>query len=332
MGAALFGVSLAAYLLSGVAFLAALVSGRKRLDAAGFALQGVGLAAGAVGFALAWRETGYPPMRNLFESLTLMAHLLVGWHLLQARIRRFEAFGPLSGFAGGLLLAWASTTGGPAEHTLPALQNSLWLTSHVFLSMLSYAVVLAACAAALMKLMGDGGAHRVCAAGVTVFLVCGGAAYLVLGALKKAGVAATGGPLETGGVVLAAAFVGGALALPLFWTAMTRWGGFARLEGSTKPERALQGTSLAALAFLSLAIMTGSVWGDVAWGRYWGWDPKEVWAFITWVSLLSYLHLRRSGGRAAALAPWAVVAGFLTVLFNYFGVNFLLVGLHSYAG
>ena len=57
-----------------------------------------------------------------------------------------------------------------------------------------------------------------------------------------------------------------------------------------------------------------------------------MWAFITWLSLLSYLHLRRSGGRAAALAPWAVVAGFLTVLFNYFGVNFLLAGLHSYAG
>jgi ABC-type transport system involved in cytochrome c biogenesis permease subunit len=91
--------------------------------------------------------------------------------------------------------------------------------------------------------------------------------------------------------------------------------------------------TIAMIAFplMTLSIITGSVWGDVAWGRYWGWDPKEVWALITWLSLLSYIHLRLPDSRWRDLSPWVLVIGFITVLFNYFGVNFLLSGLHSYA-
>lgn len=80
------------------------------------------------------------------------------------------------------------------------------------------------------------------------------------------------------------------------------------------------------------ALIAGPIWARYAWGRYWGWDPKEVWAFITWVAYAAYLHARATAGwrgrRAAALA----LVGFGALWFNFIGVNFFISGLHSYAG
>ncbi len=81
---------------------------------------------------------------------------------------------------------------------------------------------------------------------------------------------------------------------------------------------------------LTLGIITGSVWANSAWGRYWGWDPKETWSLITWFIYLLVLHSRLlSGWRGKMFAVFSIV-GFLCVLFTYFGVNYL-PGLHSYA-
>lgn len=81
---------------------------------------------------------------------------------------------------------------------------------------------------------------------------------------------------------------------------------------------------------LSLGIITGSIWANVAWGSYWSWDPKETWSLITWLVYASVLHARLTRGwRGKRLAVLSIV-GFFCVLFTYFGVN-LLPGLHSYA-
>jgi ABC-type transport system involved in cytochrome c biogenesis permease subunit len=77
--------------------------------------------------------------------------------------------------------------------------------------------------------------------------------------------------------------------------------------------------------FLTIGIVTGAFWADRAWGIFWSWDQKEIWALITWVLAGLSLHLRRPRGRAVALA-FANAA----MLFTYFGVTFLLPGLHSY--
>ena len=81
--------------------------------------------------------------------------------------------------------------------------------------------------------------------------------------------------------------------------------------------------------FLTVGIITGSVWANSAWGSYWSWDPKETWSLITWFVYATLLHARLmrgwQGGRIAALSS----VGFMAVLFTYFGVN-LLPGLHSY--
>jgi len=83
--------------------------------------------------------------------------------------------------------------------------------------------------------------------------------------------------------------------------------------------------------WLSLGIITGSVWANSAWGTYWSWDPKETWSLITWLVYAALLHARSMQGWRGKRVAWLSVAGFGCVLFTYFGVNFLLSGLHSYA-
>lgn len=83
--------------------------------------------------------------------------------------------------------------------------------------------------------------------------------------------------------------------------------------------------------FLTIGIITGAVWANSAWGTYWSWDPKETWSLITWLIYAAYLHCRYMKGWRGRRAAWMSIAGFLSVLFTYFGVNFFLSGLHSYA-
>lgn len=83
--------------------------------------------------------------------------------------------------------------------------------------------------------------------------------------------------------------------------------------------------------WLSVGIITGSVWANSAWGTYWSWDPKETWSFITWLIYAALLHARNMKGWKGERVAWLSMIGFGCVLFTYFGVNFLLSGLHSYA-
>lgn len=82
---------------------------------------------------------------------------------------------------------------------------------------------------------------------------------------------------------------------------------------------------------LTLSIVLGAIWAEQVWGSYWTWDPKETWALITWIIYAIYLHLHRQRGWRGKKARILLIAGFIMVLFTFFGVNFLLPGLHSYA-
>jgi cytochrome c-type biogenesis protein CcsB len=83
--------------------------------------------------------------------------------------------------------------------------------------------------------------------------------------------------------------------------------------------------------FLTVGIMSGAVWANSAWGTYWSWDPKETWSLITWFIYAVFLHCRFMRGWKGKRAAWISVLGFASVIFTYFGVNYLLIGLHSYA-
>lgn len=82
----------------------------------------------------------------------------------------------------------------------------------------------------------------------------------------------------------------------------------------------------------TFAVIAGAIWAENAWGRYWGWDPKETWAFITWVVYAGYLHARSTAGWRGDRASWIAILGLVAFLINYFGVNIFVNSLHSYAG
>lgn len=79
------------------------------------------------------------------------------------------------------------------------------------------------------------------------------------------------------------------------------------------------------------ALIAGPIWAQYAWGKYWGWDPKEVWAFVTWVVYAGYLHARVTAGWKGRAAAIIALVGFTTFVFNFVGVNLFVPGLHSYA-
>ena len=82
----------------------------------------------------------------------------------------------------------------------------------------------------------------------------------------------------------------------------------------------------------TFAIVAGAIWAENAWGRYWNWDPKETWAFITWVVFAGYLHARATAGWSGRKAAAIALLGLSCFVFNYFGVNIWFTGLHSYGG
>lgn len=82
--------------------------------------------------------------------------------------------------------------------------------------------------------------------------------------------------------------------------------------------------------WLSGGIISGAVWANSAWGTYWSWDPKETWSLITWFIYAATLHARFTRGWQGKRIAWLAIIGFFCVIFTYFGVNFLLSGLHSY--
>lgn len=82
----------------------------------------------------------------------------------------------------------------------------------------------------------------------------------------------------------------------------------------------------------SFAVITGAIWAEQSWGRYWGWDPKETSAFLTWVAYAGYLHARATRGMKGRNAGWLAILAFAVLMFTYFGVNLVISGLHSYAG
>lgn len=89
-------------------------------------------------------------------------------------------------------------------------------------------------------------------------------------------------------------------------------------------------TMIFGFIWLSVGIITGAIWANSAWGTYWSWDPKETWSLITWFFYAITLHARYTRGWSGKRLAILALCGFASVMFTYFGVNFLLSGLHSY--
>ncbi|HET9563687.1 MAG TPA: c-type cytochrome biogenesis protein CcsB [Mycobacterium sp.] len=105
-----------------------------------------------------------------------------------------------------------------------------------------------------------------------------------------------------------------------------------RLPDAQTLDRIAYRTTIFAFPVFGFGVIFGAIWAEEAWGRYWGWDPKETVSFIAWVIYAAYLHARSTAGWRDKKAAWINVAGFVAMVFNLFFINLVTVGLHSYAG
>jgi cytochrome c-type biogenesis protein CcsB len=104
------------------------------------------------------------------------------------------------------------------------------------------------------------------------------------------------------------------------------------LPDAVKLENLAYLVTVVGFVFWTFTLIAGSIWAERAWGRYWGWDTKEVWTFIIWVIYAGYIHARATRGWRGARSAWLAIIGFSAVMFNYTVVNLFFKGLHSYSG
>jgi cytochrome c-type biogenesis protein CcsB len=107
---------------------------------------------------------------------------------------------------------------------------------------------------------------------------------------------------------------------------------FSRLPAAATLDRVAHRTAVFGFPIYTFAMIAGAIWAESAWGRFWGWDPKETWMFISWVVYAGYLHARTTAGWRGRPAAWVNIVGFAVVLFNLLYVNMVSTGLHSYGG
>ncbi|MGH3387272.1 MAG: c-type cytochrome biogenesis protein CcsB, partial [Actinomadura sp.] len=136
----------------------------------------------------------------------------------------------------------------------------------------------------------------------------------------------------TAAITATGAFTVGGISTALYLAAARGGDGASRLPSAETLDRLAHRVIMFAFPIWTFAIIAGAIWADQAWGRYWGWDPKEIWSFVTWVVYAGYLHARATAGWKGRKAAAISLVAYGCLLFNFFGVNYMFSGLHSYAG
>ena len=292
----------------------------------------LGFIGNTAGILMRWVESyrlgiGHAPFSNLYESLVFFAWTIILIYLFIERKFGNRIIGAFSTPIACLAMAYASLKPGitsDIQPLIPALKSN-WLIAHViacFIGYAAFAIAFGISAMYLMKRVQD--EEKVVwldfAKPITVFLF----------------VALFSRVLLVGNWALSVL-----TALPICLVFYAGVFMVRRMPSDTKtrllekfPEpRFLDELGyqmvLFGFLFLSVGIITGAVWANSAWGRYWGWDPKETWSLITWFVYATVLHARMMRGWRGQRIAYLSMVGFAAVLFTYFGVN-LLPGLHSY--
>jgi cytochrome c-type biogenesis protein CcsB len=303
---------------------------------------------------------GRVPWANMYEYSSLLALIAVvaGLVVIQRRL----GYGHLMGFV--LALAVLSMTSAlllfaEAGPVVPALE-SYWIKIHTSAAMFSSSIFMIGFAATALYLVKDAAERRVAArsgsgyGGSTV-----GAASVTDADDRPEGYEGDVGLDERVVSLLAQRDALSPLWFPILPFAVTAgftlvvWrapvaaliaGSVAALLGTATwyavpylpPAATLDNLAYRTVAFAfpiwTFAVIAGAIWAEEAWGRYWGWDPKETASFVTWVLYASYLHARSTHGWRGRRAGWIGIIAFVALMITYYAVNLWVVGLHSYAG
>lgn len=326
------------YAFSLLFLLLAFGTGRKWLAAAGVTTLFLAVGLHAFGFVARCIIAERFAIQNQFESMTGLSLFAAVVGLAIMLVRRQWLFGAAAAGVGFMVLITATQTGIPGvsvEREAAILNTSVLLKYHVTTVLVSYGLIALGFVISLFYLgtyyftTGEPGRPATARGGA------GGSASRPVRMPKGAVLAGVGA--GAGGVAYAEAQAGEA-ALPVEVSASAL--GIedeAKLVGSARVLADLDKSLMIVLqlAFwtLGVGILLGAWWADHSWGRWWAFDPKELWALVTWIVYLIVIHLRfaLTGERRALTTAWLSVAGFIVMLWTYFGVNLLLPGLHAYA-
>jgi cytochrome c-type biogenesis protein CcsB len=283
-----------------------------------------------------WLEAGYFPLSNLYESLFFLVWGMTTIHLFAEQTTRSRLVGVVTAPAAMAITAFAALSL-PSEMQssaplVPALKSN-WLMMHVSVMMLSYATLMVG---ALMAI-----AFLIVTRGQAVELrgssVGTGSFRDKTYRLHRAGEKVTPEPTSLNLATASASDANGSTAVLEKVVVPTT--AQAELAEPLSPQRLNLADTLDNISYriiglgfplLTIGIIAGAVWANEAWGSYWSWDPKETWAFITWLVFAAYLHARITKGWQGRRPAILAATGFLVVWVCYLGVNLLGKGLHSY--
>jgi cytochrome c-type biogenesis protein CcsB len=304
----LFSVALFAYIGAMVVSFAYLAFRRHPLATASTVLGIVGLAANVGSISSRAAAAGRTPWGNMYEYSALVAAITVGAYLFavehRAKIRTVGGF-VYAFVVLTLAMAVSFFYVGPSE-LQPAL-NSYWRQIHVTSMITATSLLGIGCVFTILYLVADRAERR-----------------------RVGKLAAQDPPPILGGSVDADAppdFAPGADE-PVEGSAVARRG---LLPSSSTLDRLAYRFIAFGFPIWTFGTICGAIWAQQAWGRYWGWDPKETWSFITWTIFAGYLHARATAGWRGRKAAVVALIGLVSLLITYYAVNLWIAGLHSYA-
>lgn len=304
----LHSLAFAAYFLAAVLFLLRLWIRRDDLPGFGFLLTAAALLLQTEALAARTAAAGRLPFSSFYEFLTLFAWGSALVFLFMFRRYRIAEAGVLILPLIVGILGYASLLSKDIQPLLPALQ-SFWLQLHVLTAIFAYGAFAVSFALAVLYLASEE------SRGATSGRGTGEKLPKPAGDRHSAADRARENQNPVGDKERPNEGKG-----PFAWL----------LPAPPVLDRLIYGTAAFGFTFLTLVIVTGAVWAEKVWGRWWGWDPKETWAFITWLIYLFYLHAHLNLGWCGRRGAWLACLGFAAVLFTLIGVTYLLPGLHSY--
>lgn len=304
-----FGISLGLYLAAAVGYFHHLAYHRRGVLNAARVGAYAGAAVHLGSIVARGVAAGRVPWGNLFEYVTVVGFLIVAAYLVIERLWHTEAvggfaLGAAAGALGGATLAYV-----PPGPLVPAL-NSYWLVIHVVVATLASALFTLGFVFTLLYLVQERRERR------------RADRVVVEPARQPALVAAGVGERPEDYTLSGEAQEPSRPAHP---------SERSRLPDAATLDRFAYRAIVFAFPIWTLAVILGAIWAEEAWGRYWAWDPKEVWSFVTWVVFAGYLHARATVGWRGRRAAILAVVGFAALVFNLTVVNTVIAGLHSYA-
>lgn len=351
--ALLFGISSVFYLLGMVCYLFFFIFKNKFMGKIASYVVYAGFIIHTAGFIYRWyifsRTFSLPffqsiPVTNLYESLLFFAWcLILGNIIIELKIKT-QVLGFFITAIAGMSIAFVDAIGANkiVQPVLPALRSN-WLLAHATLSFVAYAAFGLSFTAGMLNLIYNVTDRKSKAYILWVVIFSTFVSLLIilfvdflLNGISRISFGEYRPLLTVRGYSLSiwvAILIGYLVLTVIAWFFGNR---FKKLiERFNIPVNMLEMIEykLVAVGFVIFTIgglIFGAIWADISWGRYWSWDPKETWAFVTWLVYAFYLHLRLIKGYDGIKSSVVAVLGFVVTVFTYVGVNLLMSGLHSY--